>query len=304
MTTSEDVKEKTGRRPAGLVSAGGGLVLVLLLGLGLASGGRWVAERHGGLQGETPRDAPSAARVGRVGAGAPPGRDRAATASVRTIEDGQDMGLPRDRVSGWQREAPRPPLGPSSLAALPDKTVPVSPAAPPALEPGEPRPTLLFRPVATAAGRIEAAGHVVDLEGIEVLDPSAQCQAGGGRTWPCGMVSRAAFRSWLRGRAVECTVAPVPPAAPVVSPCRLGRQDAARWLVANGLVAAVPEGAYAQAGAEAKAARRGIFGDRPRPVAETLEARSSVLAAPGSEQAAVDAAAEIIGAGDPASVEP
>lgn len=297
---SEHVEERTGRRPSALVSAGAGLMLVLLLGLGLASGGRWLAERAGG-----PQAAASAARSERVGAGASAGRDRAAIPSARAIGDGRDTGLPRGRASGWVREAPRPPLGPSALAALPEKTAPVSPP-PPAPEPGEPRPTLLFRPVTTAAGRIEAAGHVVELEGVAVLDPATQCEAGGGRSWPCGMVSRAAFRSWLRGRAVECTVAPVPLGVPVVSPCRLGPQDAARWLVENGLVAATPGGAYAQAGAEARAAHRGIFGDRPRSVSMTAAA-DSVLPAPGGEPAAAaaaPAAAEIIGAGDPGSVEP
>lgn len=288
-------------------AAVGAVVIVPLLALAVTGGGSMLRERRPSMPAQKNASPAKAAAQE---------RSPAAPATSRAIPESREAALPRGRESGWVREAPRAPLGPSQIVPLVPEKVPGAAPAPPRREPGEPRPTLLFQPVASAAGRIEVAGHVVELEGVEVLDAAAQCTGSDGRPWPCGTVARAAFRAWLRGRAVECTVAPTPGEKPVVSACRLGRQDAGAWLVANGFAAALPDGAYAQAGAEAKAARRGIFGDRPKRVSMTVGAGGGILpdlrqqttdageAAPAAPPAAGEAPVDAPAPAESAPVEP
>ena len=125
-----------------------------------------------------------------------------------------------------------------------------------------PEETILHRPVATAAGAFEAQGHKVVLDGIAVTPVEEMCGEGG-RQWPCGIHARTAFRTWLRGRALTCTVRPVPVEDTVTSDCRLGTQNAAEWLVSQGWVRAAQGGPYAELGATAQKERRGLFGLAP-----------------------------------------
>src|SRR5690606_16307639 len=108
---------------------------------------------------------------------------------------------------------------------------------------GPPRPTILHRPVAVAAGMFEAQGHTVALAGIEPLDAEEECVSDG-VSWPCGVHARTAFRNWLRGRALTCTVPPALGEEVVVSACTLGRHDPAEWLVSQGWVRALADGSY------------------------------------------------------------
>lgn len=195
---------------------------------------------------------------------APPTQPPAARADpVRTTSDARPAPVAKARPVGasvvvppavdptkLERVAPREPLGNLALAMPP--------------KPGVPEKTLLHRPVATAAGRLEAQGHSVALAGITPVDPDETCVATDGMSWPCGMVARTAFRNFLRGRAVTCTVADPPSAETVITRCSLGEQDVARWLVENGFVIAMPGGPYSDAGEKAKRDRRGIFGPGSR----------------------------------------
>ena len=133
-----------------------------------------------------------------------------------------------------------------------------------------PEETILHRPVATAAGAFEAQGHKVVLAGI-VVTPADEMCGEGGRQWPCGIHARTAFRTWLRGRALTCTVRPVPVDEAVVSDCRLGSQSAAEWLVSQGWVRAAQVGPYAGLDATAQKERRGLFGLAPD-VSQPLQA--------------------------------
>ena len=140
------------------------------------------------------------------------------------------------------------------------------PARPPLSEPEKPegpKPTLLYRPVATAAGRLEAGGHVVEVQGVKVTEADQVCDAPDGKSWACGIVARTAFRNWLRNRAVLCTVPDKPSSAVVKSSCTVGNEDAATWLVANGFAETDGSGPYAKAQAEARQVGRGIWGAAP-----------------------------------------
>ncbi len=141
--------------------------------------------------------------------------------------------------------------------------------------------TTLFRPVATAAGRIEAKGFTVALAGIEAIEPGETC-ASDGTTWPCGMRARSAFRGLLRGRAVTCVLPPEPDRAAIVAPCQLGTLDLAAWLVGNGWARATAQGPYAALGEAAEKARRGIFGAAPSASAPAQSVSDSSLPAPGA----------------------
>lgn len=156
---------------------------------------------------------------------------------------------PQIDASDLERVEPRGPLGDIALA-LPPKQAP-------------PERTLLYQPVATAAGLLEAGGHKIALDGIAAITPEQECRATDGSSWPCGMVARTAFRNWLRGRAVACTVGEPPARETVITACDLGNEDVALWLVKNGFAVAQPGRLYAEAGEKAKAESRGIFGPGP-----------------------------------------
>lgn len=221
-------------RPAAIAVAVGGLVLVGAVVFGWGQSERAShspapeASRSPPIVEERPSPAPRAERAGRPVAPA--------------------IAAPPVDVTQLERTAPREPLSP--LGAPED----------PATRP--PRETLLHRPVAVNAGTIEAAGHHVALEGIEIVAADATCEAAG-RSWPCGIHARTAFRNYLRGRAIACTVPGTPGGETVVSRCTLGADDPAEWLVAQGWAHAAPGSGYEDEERAAIDAGRGIHGAAP-----------------------------------------
>lgn len=123
-------------------------------------------------------------------------------------------------------------------------------------------PGIIFGPVATAAGRIEAQGMVIAIAGIEIVEPEQTCRGRRG-DWPCGMLARTAFRSFLRGRALDCDLPEGALPARLAVACRVGAQDLGAWLVSNGWAKVSSTGPYAQEQNQALAERRGIFGPGP-----------------------------------------
>ena len=153
------------------------------------------------------------------------------------------MAPPELDAEELERAAPRAPLS--------DLSVPLPPKQ-------DEKGDMLFRPLAVESAVVQAMGVTVTIAGMDSLSPDETCEFGG-RPWPCGMRARTAFRMWLRGRALDCDL---PPDAgdDVTAACRLGKQDAGSWLVSNGWARAAPGGPYTDAEAEARAARKGIFG--------------------------------------------
>ena len=168
--------------------------------------------------------------------------------AVRRIAPGS-IAAPAVRQAALVREAPRAPLSP----------LPRSKVQPADLRKETRKPRLLFNPVATAAGRIEAEGYEIVLSGIEPVPVDRVCQADG-KTVRCGMMARTAFRNWLRGRAVRCDVPDVAPDLELVSACTVAGTDAATWLVEHGW--AVPAGAtpqFAEAEQKARTRQAGLY---------------------------------------------
>ena len=155
--------------------------------------------------------------------------------------------IPETADGDLVRQEARAPLSPLGAAS--------DPAAMP------PRETILHRPVAQAAGLLEAQGHRIALAGITVVDAEETCEHQG-RQWPCGAHARTAFRNYLRARALSCVVPSVPQAEILTIDCTVAGSDPALWLAENGWVR---EGtaAYADAIEKARDERRGLFGPPP-----------------------------------------
>jgi endonuclease YncB( thermonuclease family) len=150
------------------------------------------------------------------------------------------------------RETPREPLSQLGMA-LPPPPPPKNPWA------GKP----LFRPVAVESAVFESGGHTIAISGVKSVPADEHC-AYEGTSWPCGIRARAAFRLWLRGRAVVCQIPEDEQDETVMrAGCRLAKEDVGGWLVANGWALAAPDGPYVQVGEKARAERKGIFGAPP-----------------------------------------
>jgi endonuclease YncB( thermonuclease family) len=165
--------------------------------------------------------------------------------------DPEIVAPPELPAEGLERVEPREPLSKLALAVPPKPKMP-----------DDWNGTKLFQPVAPAAGLIEAKGYSVAVSGIDIVRQDETC-SDDGRSWPCGVRARTAFRAFLRGRAVVCTVPPEGGRDLVAAECRIGKQDIGEWLVENGWARAAKGGPYVEAGDKARTAKKGIFGSAP-----------------------------------------
>ncbi|WP_348641914.1 thermonuclease family protein [Mesorhizobium sp. B2-5-4] len=177
--------------------------------------------------------------------------------------DPQVVAPPELPAGELERVEPREPLSKLALAVPPKPKMP-----------DDWNGTKLFQPVAPAAGLIEAKGYSVAVSGIDVVGQDEICTTDG-KSWPCGVRARTAFRAFLRGRAVVCTVPPEGGRDRIAAECRIGKQDVGQWLVENGWARAAKGGPYVEAGDKAQSAKKGIFGSAPN-----LAGISAVPAAP------------------------
>ncbi|WP_348524623.1 thermonuclease family protein [Mesorhizobium huakuii] len=190
-----------------------------------------------------------------------------------------DVVAPPELPAGeLERVEPREPLSKLALAMPPKPKMP-----------DDWNGTKLFQPVATAAGLIEAKGYSVAISGIDVVPQDETCTTDG-KSWPCGIRARTAFRAFLRGRAVVCTVPPEGGRDRIAAQCRIGKQDVGQWLVENGWARAAKGGPYVEAGEKAQSAKKGIFGSAPNLAGMPAEPAAPAQApeAPGSILEEVD----------------
>ncbi|WEX88225.1 thermonuclease family protein [Sinorhizobium garamanticum] len=235
----------------------GGL-FALLLYAGILWGGVVAIRGHEGAGPDFPLETPDAATVevpdppAEAPAAPPPPAEpeqKADTGKVgrlpaRTIEP-QLFALPQDGIAQpLERIAPRRPL------------------SEPKEKPAE--PTIVYqRPVALAAGLIRSGDTTVQLKDIEPENAEKTCH-GNGRSWPCGMVARTAFRNFLRARALICDRPEENSEGTVTTTCKVGNENPAEWLVSNGWATPLP-GSSLEAKAEAaRSAKLGFYGDDPR----------------------------------------
>lgn len=147
-----------------------------------------------------------------------------------------------------ERVGPRPPLTDLGLAVPPKTPMPE-----------DWREVLLFRPAAATSAIFASMGRTVIISGVQGIDLDRTCSFHD-VTWPCGERARAAFNSWVRGRALKCFVPPDVERFAIAAQCRLGKQDVGAWLVSNGWATALPSGIYGKAQVTAQGAGMGIFG--------------------------------------------
>ncbi|MBX3570033.1 MAG: thermonuclease family protein [Rhizobiaceae bacterium] len=260
----------------GLVLAGAAALLAVGCGL-IVAGGDAIRAREPSITTEDLTAAVEAAGWDETGEPAAP---EAAGSASRQDAAGAREGADRPDLAedaapsagadqmGLERLAPREAL--SELG----QALPPRPKAP-----GEWKGTRLAQPVATAAGLVEAKGYRVAVAGVDPVPAEEMCSYQG-RDWPCGVRARAAFRAFLRGRAITCVVPPEAERDIVTAGCMVGKQDIAAWLVGNGWAPARADGDYASLGDEARAAGRGIFGPPPATTAPSSIVGDSELPAP------------------------
>lgn len=129
-------------------------------------------------------------------------------------------------------------------------------------------PTILYRPVALAAGVIQFDKLTLQIDGIEPEQAERTCETGG-KSWPCGIVARTAFRNFLRARAVSCDVPEASAGPSATASCSLGGQDLAGWLVDNGWATPLPGSPLEKRADAARQAKLGFYGEDPRDLSHT-----------------------------------
>jgi endonuclease YncB( thermonuclease family) len=176
-----------------------------------------------------------------------------------------------------------PELFAQPFAAATDELERVEPRAPLTTQPVEdtgPQGTPLFMPNVIASGLIRYGQGELQLDGIEVVEPERICTDPDGNAWPCGVIARMAFRNFLRGRALTCTVPGGQWQQKVVTECRIGNEDPAAWLAGNGWAPAVSGTLYADLARTARDESRGIYGRDPREEMPDIDSRVRVTLQP------------------------
>ena len=233
--------------------AAAAVLTILAMGAAIVTGGRAVLHgKDGRVMARTPADmaaqseAPAESAVPRPDVARPKAHSRAI--------DPEIVAPPQLQAERLERVEPRAPLSDLALAG------PLKPLR--SKMPDDWSGTKLFRPIAPAAGVIEAKGYSVAISGIDIVGQDETC-TDGGKSWACGIRARTAFRAFLRSRAVVCTVPPEGGRHLIAAECRVGNQDVGQWLIENGWARAAKSGPYVEAGEKAREARKGIFGPAP-----------------------------------------
>lgn len=124
-------------------------------------------------------------------------------------------------------------------------------------------------PVIQEANLIIVGGHIVSLWGIDALAPDQKCWQGDA-AWDCGQQATIFLRHFVEGWAIGCTVKEKPKDSPLLVRCYRQKdgeneKDIGETLVRLGWALNNPaaEGSpYAEAEAEAKEQKRGVWGSR------------------------------------------
>lgn len=132
-------------------------------------------------------------------------------------------------------------------------------------ERAKPRVALLHRPFSLAAG-VVAFGSSQRLRLADVMETPADrtCLTNDGTEWPCGAMARTQQRQFLRNRSLACETRSAAWQGEIRARCWVGVQDVSSWLAKYGWAEAEPSSALAALTEEARAARRGLFGEPVR----------------------------------------
>ncbi|WP_428427380.1 thermonuclease family protein [Pararhizobium sp.] len=188
---------------------------------------------------------------------------------MNAAEGGTDEIMPVNPASGIPDPQAVRDIAPEKFALPQDVTAqpleriePRTPLSQPVARP-EPVPSVLRHPIALSAGLIQFGDRLLQLDGIEPEKADRICGETG-KTWPCGVVAKTAFRNFLRARALLCTVPKNGWQGTLTATCSINDTDPAAWLAENGWANAPAGSPLAGKVASARQSRLGFFGDDPR----------------------------------------
>ncbi|MBC2771591.1 hypothetical protein H6M51_01880 [Rhizobium sp. AQ_MP] len=129
----------------------------------------------------------------------------------------------------------------------------------------KPRVVLLHRPASVAAGVVTfGRDQRVRLADIIETPPDRTCLAADSTPWPCGAMARTQQRLFLRNRSLSCETGSTSWQGEIRTRCWVGVQDVSSWLAKYGWAEAEKDSPLAVLTEEARAARRGLFGEPVR----------------------------------------
>ena len=159
---------------------------------------------------------------------------------------------------------------PDSMTAGPRVTGTLARVDPPA-PPASVRSERLFNPIVLAADILKVREREIHLAGIQAPAFDAMCGEGTA-AWPCGRLARAALRSFIRGRAIECEIPAGADKLPDPASCMVGSDDISTWLVARGWAKRSGD-AFESEEQKAREAKLGLWAER-RPDGQLTEVAS------------------------------
>jgi endonuclease YncB( thermonuclease family) len=138
---------------------------------------------------------------------------------------------------------------------------------------------------AVAGDRLEIAGTVVQLFGLDAPEPDQACLRDG-RRWECGFAATAALAFRTAGQWLSCVPLEADAAGTPLAVCSMGGDGGPAvngWMVEAGWGVADRPPLFAEQEAAARAARRGIWGGAFVPPADWRRGeRLAIETAPGS----------------------
>jgi endonuclease YncB( thermonuclease family) len=151
---------------------------------------------------------------------------------------------------------------PDYITAGPTITGTLARVAPPAraIEPPKARAERVFNAIVVSAGTIKVRGRDIRLADVAAPDFDTHCGEGAA-AWPCGRMARAALRSFLRGRAIECEIPAGADDLPDSASCSVSGQSISEWLVTQGWAKRTGD-AYEAAEFEAREAKLGVWSEK------------------------------------------
>lgn len=153
------------------------------------------------------------------------------------------------------RPVSRPRQAMSAAAACLAATLSQAEAQPPGARPA----VIAGRATVIDGATLEVRGERIRLAGIAQAADDHVCARTDDERWRCGPRAVNALDELLQEAIVTCTAMARYSGEVTVATCTAGSVDLSLWLIRNGLARAAPDGSYARAEGEAKAAHRGIW---------------------------------------------
>ncbi|KQY49038.1 thermonuclease family protein [Rhizobium sp. Root483D2] len=249
-----------------LLTLCGGLAGILLTIVLLITGASAIQRRQSAETPDFALETPDMADVPGLGDGSDSADTETGGSADPALTETPDAGLPAklERPDKAVRDIAPEQFGyPEEVTAQPLERIEArKPLSQPVARP-EPVPAVLRHPVALSAGLIQFGDRLLQLDGIEPQKADRVCGEQG-KTWPCGMVAKTAFRNFLRARALVCTVPKNGWQGTLTAACSVNATDPTAWLAENGWADAPEKSPLSSKVAAARQSRLGFFGDDPR----------------------------------------